>query len=134
MALTLTNWIIVVVIFVCGIGVSIYRAYDKYEVKSGVIGTLITAVIVVIIALCISWWHNNTASGARAYKDYESNMSNGIERNLQVIADDGMIIYEHEGKFDIEVHDTYIVFDENNTRTILYRSYTSTLVIEKIGS
>lgn len=134
MALTLTNWIIVAIIFVCGIGFSIYMAYINDEIKNGVIGTLITIVIVVILALGISWWHNNTASGARAYKDYESNMSNGIERNLQVIADDGMIIYEHEGKFDIEIHDTYIVFDENNTRTILYRSYTSTLVIEEVGS
>ena len=134
MALTLTNWIILGVIFVFGIITSIYVAYDHYEFKTGVIGILITIIVVVIVALCISWWHNNTASGARAYKDYESNMSNGIERNLQVIADDGMIIYEHEGKFDIEVHDNYIVFDENNVRTILYRSYTSTLVIEEVGS
>ena len=64
-------------------------------------------------------------------KDYQSNMTNGIDRHLQIIADDGMVIYEREGKFDLELHDDYVVFDEKGERTIIYRSYTSTMVIEE---
>lgn len=69
---------------------------------------------------------------ARNYKDYQSNIHNGIERTLKIVADDGYVIYEREGKFDIEIHDDYIVFDENGERTIIYRSYTSSLVIEEV--
>lgn len=79
------------------------------------------------------WYYSSTASGQRALKDQESEFSNGVERVVKVIADDGSIVYEHHGKTDIEVHDEYIVFDENGTRRILYRSKTSTLLIEEIN-
>ena len=51
---------------------------------------------------------------------------------MQIIADDGKVIYEREGKFDLEIQDHYVIFDENHQRTVIYRSYTTTMVIEEI--
>jgi len=133
MALTLTNWIILGIIFLVGVGLSIY-AFINDGTKECIIILVIAVIVVVILMVGISWYHTNTASGSRAMKDYRSNMNNGIERYLAVIADDGMVIYEREGRFDVEIHDNYIVFDEMGERTILYRSLTSTLLIEETGN
>ena len=131
MLLTLGNWILVGLILIAGIIVA-YLTYQSYSSITPVIITaVVTALVCVFFIVGVSWWHSNTAEGARAMKDYQSNMANGIDRHLQIIADDGMVIYEREGKFDVEMHDDYVVFDEKGERTIIYRSYTATMVIEE---
>ena len=128
---TIGNWILFGILLVIGLIVTVFIAADSYEILPTVISAIVTIVVVALVVVGVGWYNTHTASGARALKDYQSNLSNGIERTLKVIADDGYIIYEREGKFDVEVHDDYIVFDENHIRTILYRSLTSTLTIEE---
>lgn len=128
---TIGDWILFGILLVIGIIVTIVIYSDSYEISYTVISAIVTIVVVALVMVGVGWYNTHTASGARALKDYQSNLSNGIERTLKVIADDGYIIYEREGKFDVEVHDDYIVFDENHIRTILYRSLTSTLTIEE---
>lgn len=128
---TIGDWILFGILLVIGIIVTIVIYSDSYEISYTVISAIVTIVVVALVMVGVGWYNTHTASGARALKDYQSNLSNGIERTLKVIADDGYIIYEREGKFDVEVHDDYIVFDENHVRTILYRSLTSTLTIEE---
>lgn len=128
---TIGDWILFGILLVIGIIVTIVIYSDSYEVSYTVISAIVTIVVVALVMVGVGWYNTHTASGARALKDYQSNLSNGIERTLKVIADDGYIIYEREGKFDVEVHDDYIVFDEDHIRTILYRSLTSTLTIEE---
>lgn len=134
MTVTIGIWVLTAFVALGGFVGSYFLAQYHNSTKVGIVFAIITVIICAGILLGASWYYNNTGSGARAWKDYQSNMHNGIERSLQIIADDGMVIYEREGKFDIEVHDDYIVFDENGERTILYRSYTSTLVIEETGN
>ena len=128
---TIGDWILFGILLVIGIIVTIVIYSDSYEISYTIISAIVTIVVVALVMVGVGWYNTHTASGARALKDYQSNLSNGIERTLKVIADDGYIIYEREGKFDVEVHDDYIVFDENHVRTILYRSLTSTLTIEE---
>lgn len=128
---TIGNWILFGILLVVGVVITIYVYLDSDEVSYTVISAIITVVVITLVMVGVGWYNTHTASGARALKDYQSNLSNGIERTLKIIADDGYVIYEREGKFDIEVHDNYIVFDENHIRTILYRSLTSTLTIEE---
>lgn len=97
---------------------------------------LVAIVCCMVLALTFGvgkWYYSSTASGQRALKDQESELSNGVERTIKVITNDGYMVYEYRGKTDVEIHDEYIVFDENNTRRILYRSKTSTLLIEEIN-
>ena len=128
---TIGDWILFGILLVIGVIITIVIYCDSYELFPTVISAIVTIVVVALVMVGVGWYNTHTASGARALKDYQSNLSNGIERTLKVIADDGYIIYEREGKFDVEVHDDYIVFDENHIRTILYRSLTSTLTIEE---
>lgn len=128
---TIGNWILFGILLVIGIVVTVCIYVDSYEIFPTIISSIVTIFVVALVMIGVGWYNTHTASGARALKDYQSNLSNGIERTLKVIADDGYIIYEREGKFDVEVHDDYIVFDENHVRTILYRSLTSTLAIEE---
>lgn len=128
---TIGNWILFGVVAIIG-GIIVAVVYSDNGWEMPTICTLIISIAVVLLLMFgVALYNTHTASGARALKDYQSNISNGLERTLKVIADDGYIIYEREGKFDIEVHDDYIVFDENHIRTILYRSLTSTLAIEE---
>lgn len=129
---TIGNWVLLGILLVMGAGI-LWYIWDNVETKTFVIVSIVIVILIAAIMCGIGWYNTHTAAGARALKDYQSNMSNGIERTLKVVADDGYTIYEREGKFDIEVHDDYIVFDEKGARTILYRSYTSTLVIEEKG-
>lgn len=131
MALTVGNIVGLIIISIIGLGFGISLIYSDYTL-SGIITIIITIIFCIGAVFGISWYHTNTTNGVRIMKDYQSNMSNGIERNLKIITDNGTIIYERTGKFDLEMHDNYIVFDENNTRTILYKSYTATMVVEEI--
>lgn len=130
MILTLSQWIIIGIIGIIGLVFAIGLGISE-DAMCGVIIGGISLIICVAIMLGCNWYNTKTAAGARGYKDYQSNINNGIERSLKIVADDGYVIYSREGKFDIEIHNDYIVFDEDGERTILYRSYTSTLIIEE---
>lgn len=127
---TIGNWILFGILLIVGIVITVF-VYQDYETSTAIVSAIICIVVIALVMGGIGWYNTHTASGSRALKDYKSNLTNGIERTLKIIADDGYVIYEREGKFDIEVHDNYIVFDENHVRTILYRSLTSTLAIEE---
>lgn len=85
----------------------------------------------------LNWWHNNTASGARAWKDYKSEFNNGVNREITITAEDGREIFHYEGKIDIETShensENYILFEsEEGFRYIIYYGVQDTvLIVEK---
>jgi len=97
------------------------------------VGILIAAILVAGIWGGSSWYYNNTASGARAIKDQQSNFNNGIERHIVVKDYSGGIIAEYEGKMDIETdNETYVLFDdEEGKRHIIYNT-TGFILIDEI--
>lgn len=136
MALTIGNWIFIAIVFIIGIGISAYCIFVDDELGFG-FGILITAVIIcVALMIGLSWWHNNTANGQRAMKDYTSNMEGGLEREITITAEDGRLIYHYEGKVDVETrHDgnaNYILFEgEDGLRRIIYYGIQDTVLIEE---
>jgi len=97
MALTIANWIVIGLIFILGISCAGYLFCN--DSKSGaIIMILITIILCFGILVGFSWWHNNTASGARAMKDFQSNIHNGINREITITAEDGREIFHYEGK------------------------------------
>ena len=129
--MTVGFWVFFGLLALAGIGITIVCFLSDAPV-GGVITLLITVIVLGGLLWFGSWYYSNTASGARAVKDQQLDWSQGVERIIQVIESDGSVSYEYRGKVDIEMHDNYIVFDENNKRVILYKSYTSTLVITEI--
>ena len=70
----------------------------------------------------------------RAYKDYQSNIDNGIEREITITAEDGREIFHYKGKIDVESDhtDNYIKFEsEEGKRYLIYYGITDTIVIKE---
>lgn len=136
MTLTIGNWILIGFIALLGFGVAIACFADD-EKGWGFALVLLTLLICLGLMFGLSWWHNNTASGTRAMKDYRSNLSNGLNREITITAEDGREIFHYEGKVDIETkHDgnaNYILFEsEEGLRYIIYYGVQDTvLIIEK---
>lgn len=131
MKLTIGNWIFVGILFGLGVFAIIYFAFD--ENKTGVISSICGTVLVLIIAVIgLSWYNSTTAHGIRSYKDYESNMNNGLNRTITITAEDGRLIYEYSGKVDVEDNENYILFeDEEGKRHIIYYGKLDTVIIEE---
>lgn len=138
MTLTIGNWILVIILLVLGLGSAI-ACFCTDEKGWGIALLVITVLVCIITMVGISWWHNNTAKGIRAMKDYQSEMNNGIRREITITAEDGREIFHYEGKCDIETShensENYILFEsEEGLRYIIYYGVQDTvLIIEKAG-
>lgn len=136
MALTIGNWVILGVIFIFGAGLAAYCIFVDDERGWGFGLLIATILFCVILMVGISWWHNNTANGQRAMKDYTSNIEGGLKREITITAEDGRLIYHYEGKVDIETrHEgdaNYILFEgEDGLRRIIYYGVQDTVLIEE---
>ena len=138
MALTIGNWIFIGIIALVGFGFAIALPFDDENGGSLAAGIL-TAILCVVLMCGLSWWHNNTANGQRAMKDFVSNIEGGLNREITITAEDGREIFHYEGKVDVETkHEgnaNYILFEsEEGLRYIIYYGITDTaLIVEKAG-
>ena len=128
----------IVVLGITGIFFSSLFAYaKKYDFgKNLCIGLLITALFVGLLIGYGSWYFNNTADGARALKEQQSNLNNGLNREITIIAADGREVFHYKGKCDIETdhEDNYILFEgEDGLRRMVYYGVTDTVLILEVG-
>lgn len=133
------SYIIGVVIFcLAGIGFSFMFAHARsYDFGKNVcIGLLVTALVAGLLIGGGSWYFNNTAEGARALKEQQSNLNNGLNREITIIAADGREVFHYKGKCDIETdhEDNYILFEgEDGLRRMIYYGVTDTVLILEVG-
>ena len=121
-------------VLIIGLAIAGWCFYEKGW-KLGLCATLITVILTVIIGCFGFWWCNNTAAGARAMKDQQSNLSNGLNREITVVAEDGREIFHYKGKCDIETDhdDNYILFEgEDGLRRMIYYGITDTVLIMEL--
>ena len=136
--MTIGWWIVAGVIGVIGIVVTIGVGYCAWENGDSVflrclVAILITAVLFGGTIGVGAWYCNCTADGARAMKDQESNLNNGLHREIIVIAEDGREIFYYKGKCDIETNGNYILFeDEEGLRQMIYWGITDTIIISEL--
>lgn len=132
---TLGNWIFFILVFLVVILISQYVGFDNESITAGIITALIGTIILIAIMVFVGWYNTNTASGIRAVKDYKSEISNGIDREIIITAEDGREIFYYEGKVDVESNhtDNYIKFEsEEGKRYIIYYGIQDTIqIIEK---
>ena len=130
---TLGNWICMALLFILTIAITVMFGMDDF--KSGMIAFLVSMLLVFVVAMIILWYNSNTASGRRAVKDFQSNINNGIDREITITSEDGREIFHYEGKVDIESNhtDNYIKFEsEEGKRYIIYYGIQDTIkIIEK---
>lgn len=132
--LTIGNYVflgfLAIVLIAISISIGVCTDSIALGISSGVI-----SITIFIAAFCgISWYNTSTASGIRAYKDYQSNIDNGIEREITITAEDGREIFHYKGKVDVESDhtDNYIKFEsEEGKRYMIYYGITDTIVIKE---
>jgi hypothetical protein len=133
MALTIGNWVLIAIIAIIGIGCIIYGIYDRHTPRA-IIGGIGLICVGIILIFVFNWYHKNTASGVRNYKDFTSEMENGIDREITITAEDGREIFRYEGKVDIETkhegNGNYICFEtQDGKRYLIYYGIQDTLLI-----
>ena len=119
------------IVLIIGLAIAGWCFYEKGW-KLGLCVALVTVVLTVILGCCCFWWCHNTAAGVRAMKDQHSNLSNGLNREITVVAEDGREIFYYKGKCDIETDhdDNYILFEgEDGLRRMIYYGITDTVMI-----
>ena len=89
----------------------------------------IVVVIVTLVIIGFSWYFSSTEEGKRTIKDFTSNVSEKIHRQIKVYGMNGELIQEYEGTFDNYIETThYLLFDEESgLRHIIY--FTAGIVV-----
>lgn len=136
MLLTIFEWIMVALVGIGGIVCTVLLFMSDYP-KIGIVSLIVTIVVVIGMILGLNWYHGHTATGIRSFKDFKSELSNGINREIVITAEDGREIFRYEGKFDVERHadgdDRYLRFETQDglRYTISYGIQDTVLIIEK---
>lgn len=131
---TIGNYIFLGLLIAALLAISIMIGICTDSVALGVSSSIISIAIFIGAIFCINWYNTSTASGIRAYKDYQSNMTNGIEREITITAEDGREIFHYKGKVDVESDhtDNYIKFEsEEGKRYMIYYGITDTIIIKE---
>lgn len=132
---TISQWVIIAIVAII-IVICISAIITTYESLKVKIATIVIGLIVMILVFFgFHWYNTSTASGIRSLKDFKSNLSNGIEREITITAEDGRQIFHYEGKVDVESNhvDNYIKFEsEQGKRYLIYYGVQDTIsIIEK---
>lgn len=131
--MTIGFWIVAIAMGIIGILISIAIGTIDDSWGGCVISLFITALIVMLIIGGGIWYCNNTARGARAMKDQQSELNNGLMREITITAEDGREIFHYTGKCDIETNGNYILFeDESGLRQMVYWGITDTIIVSEL--
>ena len=131
---TIGNYVFLGFLALALIFISIGIGVSTDSIALGISLGVISIAIFIGAIFGINWYNSSTASGIRAYKDYQSNMSNGIEREITITAEDGREIFHYKGKVDVESDhtDNYIKFEsEEGKRYLIYYGITDTIIIKE---
>ena len=132
---TIGQWMGLVLVFIILVLISIGIWYYNDSWIAGIVSIVVSIGLTVALGFGLNWYNTSTASGIRNFKDHQSNLSNGIEREITITAEDGRKIFHYEGKVDVESNhtDNYIKFEsEEGKRYIVYYGIQDTItIIEK---
>jgi uncharacterized lipoprotein YehR (DUF1307 family) len=90
--------------------------------KNKLAGMLVLGITLASLTGCASW--------ERAAKDFNSDISGGLNRVATVYDSNGNVIKRYEGKFDVQA-DQYgnkVKFDVNGKRVLIYNA---TVIVEE---
>ena len=132
---TIAQWVVLVFLLLIGFGIGGVVLADKDTRIAGLVIVFSTIIVTILLAIFLNWYNTSTASGIRGMKDFRSNLSNGIEREITITTEDGREVFHYQGKIDVESDhtDNYIKFEsEDGKRYIIYYGIQDTVkIIEK---
>ena len=126
--MTIGAWTLFIIISFIILAYGLASAFESDNIQKRVIKIIITVAICVGLFFGFRWYFTSTASGRRAMIDQKSNISNGIERIVNVYTANGDILATYKGKIDIETNDGgYVKFDLDGKRYIYYNCFVETI-------
>jgi len=125
-------FIIIIVLVVAVIALYVCASFDWEPII--IIVSIIVGIIIIVVALIgLNWYNTSTASGQRKVKDFQTEIQNGLNREITITSEDGREIFHYIGKVDIEDNDRYILFEsEKGERYIIYYGVQDTVIIKEI--
>lgn len=95
---TIAQWVVLVFLLLIGLGISVAFLVDKDTRIAGLAIVFSTIIVTILLAIFLNWYNTSTASGIRGMKDFRSNLSNGIEREITITTEDGRKVFAIKGK------------------------------------
>lgn len=131
--MTIGFWVTAIIVAVVGVVLGIMVGISDYEWGKA-FGIIVAGFVIAGLILGAGYWYcNNTAGGARAMKDQQSELHNGLNREITITAEDGRQIFYYKGKCDIETNGNYILFeDEEGLRQMIYWGIQDTIIISEL--
>lgn len=131
--MTIGFWVTAIIVAVVGVVLGITVGISDYEWGKA-FGIIVAGFVIAGLILGGGYWYcNNTAGGARAMKDQQSELHNGLNREITITAEDGRQIFYYKGKCDIETNGNYILFeDEQGLRQMIYWGVQDTIIISEL--
>ena len=124
--MTIAGWVIFAIVVVMAAMVA-FMLMEHGETKKNVVIVVCAVALVLAVFLGMRWYFTGTASGQRKLLDQRSNLSNGIERVVNVYTANGDLIAQYEGKIDLEADKSYVKFDFDGKRYIYYNCFVETI-------
>lgn len=125
--MTIGGWVFFALFVILIAGIGIFIAVDADATKRA-LTILICILLIAGVFFGMRWYFNNTASGQRALIDQKSNLSNGMDRIINVYTANGDLIATYEGQIDIDTNDGgYVKFDFEGKRYIYYNCFIETI-------
>lgn len=131
--MTIGFFVTAAIVAIVGIILGVLAGTYDSEWGKGIVIMVIGFVIAGLILVGGYWYCNYTAGGVRAMKDQQSELNNGLMREITITAEDGREIFHYIGKCDIETNGNYILFeDEEGLRQMIYWGVQDTIVISEL--
>lgn len=126
--MTIGGWIIFGVgALIIGIFGFVLAADSDSKIRAVII-ILISVILIAALLFGMLWYFDNTASGLRALTDQKSNLSNGLERVINIYTANGDLIATYSGHIDIDTNDGgYVKFDFEGKRYVYYNCFIETI-------
>lgn len=127
-------WFIIMLIIALIIIATMVCAHFDFDTTVIIASVILGVVIIIVAFIGINWYNNSTASGQRKVKDFQTEIQNGLNREITITSEDGREIFHYIGKVDIEDNDRYILFEsEEGERYIIYYGVQDTVIIKEIS-
>ena len=131
--MTIGFYITAAIVAISGVVLGVMVGSYDYEWGKGFGIMVIGFVIAGLILGGGHWYCNHPAGGARAMKDQQSKLNNGLMREITITAEDGRQIFYYKGKCDVETNGNYILFeDEQGLRQMIYWGITDTVIVSEL--
>ena len=127
--MTILGWILCIIFSIGIIFGGIMLSIGADSILGRILSIVIAIILCVAVFLGARWYFTSTASGIRELTDERSNLSNGLERIINVYTADGNLIAHYEGKIDLEMDQDYVKFDWEGRRYIYYNCFIETIAV-----